>query len=223
MTAIYSQEPPEKVASFHSTPSNAAGEVVKLDARKSTGREPEDSHIEELRKRIETPGKLPQALQSGGPWEAISWAEIDEQVCLAQTVEFSDACEEDFARLLDSRDIAWRYKPRTFAVEWDEDGNFVDCFTPDFYLPENGTYIALIAPGRAFNAKPRKVKLLRRHHPDIRIELLRGSPDRRTFEAALTNCRGEIVQLDARGSFQPSSKSQQNWREIDEDSRRYPE
>ena len=48
----------------------------------------------------------------------------------AESNEFADDFEHEFARRLDERGIAWQYKPRTFAVEWDEDGNFIDSFTP---------------------------------------------------------------------------------------------
>lgn len=97
---------------------------------------------------------------------------VEDAVCTARPIEFAHACEEEFARMLDAREVSWQYKPRTFAVEWDEEGNFVDCFTPDFYLPANGMYIALIAPDRkASNAKTRHLKLLRRQRPEIRIEL----------------------------------------------------
>ena len=75
--------------------------------------------------------------------------------------------------MLDSHQILWKYKHRTFAVEWDEAGNFVDCFTPDFYMPAFDLYVELVATGcDALGAKARKVRLLRQQHPDIRIELL---------------------------------------------------
>jgi len=89
--------------------------------------------------------------------------------------EFVHSWQEEFARVLDEYEIAWQYKPRTFAVEWDEDGNFVDSFTPDFYLPALDVYVELIANGhQGFGAKARKVRLLRQQHPEIRIELLSG-------------------------------------------------
>ena len=88
-------------------------------------------------------------------------------------VEFAYRWEEEFARMLDENQIARLYKHRTFAVEWDEEGNFVDCFTPDFYMPAFDIYVVLVATDyRAPGAKARKVRLLRQLHPDIRIELL---------------------------------------------------
>lgn len=104
--------------------------------------------------------------------DQIDWIEIDE-LSAAAPIEFAHPWEGEFARMLAEQEISWQYKPRTFAVEWDEEGNFVDCFTPDFYLPSPGVYVEVIArdPGMS-NAKARKVRLLRQLHPEIRILLL---------------------------------------------------
>jgi hypothetical protein len=98
-----------------------------------------------------------------------------EKSALRAAAGFIYLWEEEFARRLDEYDVWWQYKPRTFAVEWDEGGNFVDSFTPDFYLPDLALYIEL-APtdDRNSGAKARKVRLLRQQHPNIRVELLRG-------------------------------------------------
>ena len=88
-------------------------------------------------------------------------------------LEFVFRWEEEFARILDDHEISWQYKPRTFAVEWDEEGNFVDCFTPDFYLPARDVYVELIGPDcRASAGKARKVRLLTQLRPEINIQLL---------------------------------------------------
>lgn len=101
------------------------------------------------------------------------WMATEESAAMAPA-EFIYRWEEEFARRLDQFDVSWQYKPRTFAVEWDEDGNFVDSFTPDFYLPQLALYLELIPPDdRNSGAKARKVRLLRQHQPDLRVELLR--------------------------------------------------
>jgi hypothetical protein len=101
------------------------------------------------------------------------WAATDESVVTAP-IEFTYRWEEEFARRLDQLDVRWQYKPRTFAVEWDEDGNFVDSFTPDFYLPMLALYVELVPlDDRNFGAKARKVRLLRQQQPGIRVALLR--------------------------------------------------
>jgi len=91
----------------------------------------------------------------------------------AAPVEFLDPSDEAFARSLDEYGIEWRYKPRTFAVEWDAEGNFVDSFTPDFYLPTNDLYIELASTDRArAAADARSVRLLRQNNPSVRIDLM---------------------------------------------------
>ncbi|HJQ69910.1 MAG TPA: hypothetical protein VKA70_13110 [Blastocatellia bacterium] len=64
-----------------------------------------------------------------------------------QYAEFGNDLEAEFARMLDSYCIAWRYKPRTFAVEWDDEGIFVSSYTPAFYLLELDQYVELLTPG----------------------------------------------------------------------------
>lgn len=91
----------------------------------------------------------------------------------AESIEFADDFEQEFARRLDERGIAWQYKPRTFAVEWDEDGNFIDSFTPSFFLPASDLYLELVAPdGRVFIEKVRKASLLRQQYPTTTIEVV---------------------------------------------------
>lgn len=99
-------------------------------------------------------------------------------------VEFVYDGEEEFALMLDEYEISWQYKPRTFAVEWDEEGNFVDSFTPGFYLPDLDLYVELGAPvERKSVAKAQKVRLLRQQQPRIRIELLSGASAPELFES----------------------------------------
>jgi hypothetical protein len=92
---------------------------------------------------------------------------------LATSIEFEYDFEQEFARTLDRHSIPWQYKPRTFAVEWDEDGNFIDSFTPSFFLPARALYVELVAPECRFsNDRTRKARLLRQQHPAITIEVL---------------------------------------------------
>ena len=57
--------------------------------------------------------------------------------------QFAHPVEEEFAKILDFYKIRWEYEPRTFDLEWDEDGNVAMAFTPDFYLPDQDVYIEL--------------------------------------------------------------------------------
>ena len=38
------------------------------------------------------------------------------------TSQFAHPIEEEFARILDYYGIPWEYEPRTFALEWDDEG-----------------------------------------------------------------------------------------------------
>jgi hypothetical protein len=91
--------------------------------------------------------------------------------CDTRAVEFTDASHNLFAVNLDNHEIAWRYKPRTFAVEWDVEGNFVGSFTPDFYLPDYDQYVELASEG-LLAEKMRKVRLLRQNYPEVTVRLI---------------------------------------------------
>lgn len=85
---------------------------------------------------------------------------------------FGHPSEEIFANLLDFYRIQWQYEPRSFPLQWDKDGNVVEAFTPDFYLPEFDLYIELTTMKQALvTRKNRKIKLLRAVYPHINIQV----------------------------------------------------
>ena len=108
-----------------------------------------------------TPG-LTQVAQDGNLLrdlleDQIKWSS-DQDFTSEGPVDFVYTWEEVFARTLDQHGILWQYKYRTFAVEWDDEGNFVDSFTPDFYLPLFDLYVELAVPNHhEAGAKARKV------------------------------------------------------------------
>jgi len=86
---------------------------------------------------------------------------------------FSHPSEAQFARILDFYQIAWQYEPRTFPLKWDEQGNVVEAFTPDFYLPEQDLYIELTTmEQRLITRKHAKLRRLRELYPEINIKLI---------------------------------------------------
>jgi len=96
---------------------------------------------------------------------------------------FAHASEEEFARILDFYHIAWQYEPRTFAIEWDADGNATKSFTPDFYLPEHDLFIELTTLKQSLvTKKNRKVRLLRELYPDVNIKVLYAADYRKLVE-----------------------------------------
>lgn len=85
---------------------------------------------------------------------------------------FGHPSEEMFANLLDFYRIQWQYEPRAFPLQWDKDGNVIEAFTPDFYLPEFDLYVELTTMKQSLvTKKNRKVKLLRAVYPHINIQV----------------------------------------------------
>lgn len=91
-------------------------------------------------------------------------------------VTFSHPSEAEFARILDFYQIAWEYEPKTFVLQQDEQGNIIEAFSPDFYLPEQDLYIELTTmEQRLITKKHRKLRRLRELYPNINIKLLNRS------------------------------------------------
>jgi hypothetical protein len=91
-------------------------------------------------------------------------------------VTFAHPSEAEFARILDFYQITWEYEPRTFELKWDDDGNVIEAFSPDFYLPEQDLYIELTTmEQRLITKKHRKLRRLRELYPEINIKLLNRS------------------------------------------------
>jgi hypothetical protein len=87
---------------------------------------------------------------------------------------FAHHVEETFARILDYYGIRWTYEPRTFPLEWDEQGRVVEAFSPDFYLLDQDLYIELttLRP-ELIRHKNRKLRRLRELYPEINIKLFK--------------------------------------------------
>ena len=86
--------------------------------------------------------------------------------------KFGHPSEELFANLLDFYRIQWQYEPRAFPLQWDKDGNVIEAFTPDFYLPEFDLYVELTTMKQSLvTRKNRKIKLLRAIYPHVNIQI----------------------------------------------------
>jgi hypothetical protein len=97
----------------------------------------------------------------------------------ADPPRFANDAEVECARILDYHGIAWEYEPHSFILEQDEDGRVLEAFTPDFYLPEQDTYLEVTVMKQSLvTRKHRKIRKLRERHPDIKIKLF----TRRDFE-----------------------------------------
>ena len=87
---------------------------------------------------------------------------------------FAHPAEEEFARILDYYGLEWDYEPRTFPLEWDQNGNVTEAFTPDFYLPEQDLYIELTTLRPKLSThKNRKLRRFKELYPEVNIKLFK--------------------------------------------------
>ena len=90
----------------------------------------------------------------------------------SDTVSFAHASERQFAQLLDFYQIGWEYEPNSFDLEWDKQGNVVQRFTPDFYLPAYDLYIEIPTLNQKLvTKKNRKVRRLRERYPGVNCKI----------------------------------------------------
>ena len=75
---------------------------------------------------------------------------------------FAHPVERELAAVLDELGIRWQYEPHTFVLERDSQGNPMEAFTPDFYLPEQDVYVECTTMRQHLTArKNRKLRKLR--------------------------------------------------------------
>lgn len=85
---------------------------------------------------------------------------------------FAHASEAEMARILDFYGVAWEYEPVTFPILWNLDGEVVESFAPDFYLPDFDIFLEMTTlKQRLVRKKNRKLRRLRELYPDVRIKL----------------------------------------------------
>lgn len=104
-------------------------------------------------------------------------------VAIGLGVNFAHRSERRLARILDFYRLRWEYEPHTFPLRWSDDGRAVESFTPDFWLPEIGTYVELTTLRQQLvTRKNGKLRRFRQLHPEKRIRVLY----RRDLEALAT-------------------------------------
>jgi len=85
---------------------------------------------------------------------------------------FAHASEAEMARILEFYEVRWEYEPTTFPILWNVDGDVIESFAPDFYLPDLDMYLELTTlQQRLVRKKNRKLRRLRELYPDVRIKL----------------------------------------------------
>jgi hypothetical protein len=89
-------------------------------------------------------------------------------------IVFANEMERLFAKILDYYGIVWQYEPKTFPLEWDNEGNISEAFTPDFYLPQQDLFIEITTlRSHLTNKKNRRIRKLKERYPDINIKLFK--------------------------------------------------
>ena len=132
----------------------------------------------ELKRTVEALDTVLTAQHLSGDFE-----EAGEEPKEARKAVFAHPSEEEFAKILDFYRIKWQYEPKTFAVRWDSDGKVVESFTPDFYLPDYNLYIELTTLKQDLvTKKNRKVRLLKRLYPEIRVKVMYAKDYKRLLE-----------------------------------------
>lgn len=85
---------------------------------------------------------------------------------------FAHASEAEMARILEFYEVRWEYEPTTFPILWNVEGDVIESFAPDFYLPDLDMYLELTTlQQRLVRKKNRKLRRLRELYPDVRIKL----------------------------------------------------
>jgi hypothetical protein len=116
-------------------------------------------------------GREPADLDAARPADEASTAEPSPASAVDET-RFAHASEAEMARILDFYEVRWEYEPTTFPILWNLDGDVVESFAPDFYLPDLGVFLEMTTlKQRLVRKKNRKLRRLRELYPDIRIKL----------------------------------------------------
>jgi hypoxanthine phosphoribosyltransferase len=88
------------------------------------------------------------------------------------TTPFAHASEAEMSRILDFYAVRWEYEPHTFPILWNLDGEVVESFAPDFYLPDLDLYLEMTTlRQKLVRKKNRKLRRLRELYPDLNVKL----------------------------------------------------
>jgi hypothetical protein len=88
------------------------------------------------------------------------------------TTPFAHASEAEMSRILDFYAVRWEYEPHTFPILWNLDGDVVESFAPDFYLPDLGLYLEMTTlRQKLVRKKNRKLRRLKELYPDLNVKL----------------------------------------------------
>ena len=100
-------------------------------------------------------------------------ADSQAAMTMAKLPLMKNESEIDFAYMLDMYHIDWRYEPKTFPIEWDEQGRVTLAFSPDFYLPKFNLYLELTTMNQKYvTMKNKKAKKVRELYPGVNVRIV---------------------------------------------------
>ena len=109
------------------------------------------------------------------------------------TSSFAHASEAEMARILDFYTVRWVYEPHTFPILWNLEGEVVESFSPDFWLPDLDCYLEMTTlRQKLVRKKNRKLRRLRELYPAVTIKLFYA----RDFRALMLKY-GKLALVDA--------------------------
>ena len=109
---------------------------------------------------------------TGTPLSQASAEDASPTPSAVDDTSFAHASEAEMARILDFYEVRWAYEPTTFPILWNLDGDVIESFAPDFYLPELDMFLEMTTlKQRLVRKKNRKLRRLRELYPDVRIKL----------------------------------------------------
>lgn len=83
---------------------------------------------------------------------------------------FAHPSEQLFANLLSLYGHRWSYEPVEFPLAWNEGGQPIRAFRPDFYLHEKNLFIELtVLEQRLVTKKNQKIRRFRILYPEVRL------------------------------------------------------
>jgi hypothetical protein len=199
MTLKYSEERPDEVSRFSvSTSAEITIQIAERDGHEFIViKEQHEGGVPVTEQTIEIPAALLPELKRAVAALEENFPDEDEPAPpAAHLISFAHESEAEFARILDFYHIAWQYEPRTFAIEWDEEGSVAASFTPDFYLPDHDTYIELTTlKQNLVTKKNRKVRMLRELYPEITVKVLYASDYRKLVDKFAASGTWQEIEL----------------------------
>lgn len=187
MSTKYSEERPDEVSRFSvSTSAEVTIQIAERDGHQFIVIKEQHpaGMVSTTEQTIEIPATLLPELKRAVAALEENFGDDDEpSPPIRHPVSFAHESEAELARILDFYHIAWHYEPRTFAIEWDDEGNVANSFTPDFYLPEHNLYIELTTAKQPLvTKKNRKIRRLRELYPEVNVKVLYASDYRKLIE-----------------------------------------